>query len=752
MAFCAAAAVGQGPAFGQNPGEAAPVLPIVTAPPSDAFAAYTPSASATRIGADEAPTIDGDLSDPAWARAFEITDFYQVDPLEGAPPSKPTRAFLMYDETTLYVGVYAYDDPALVTATIQERDGDVFKDDVVRVAIDSFNSRRNGYVFETNPLGSRSDTLHQNNRTQIDEWDAIWDVGARIVDDGWVAEFAIPFRAISYDAAAPVWGLQIQREIRRLEEDIRWSSISRSLDKYDLSRAGTLAAPTDILGGLGLDVQLFGALRASREWERPRDDELVFEPSGNAFYKITPSLTGTLTVNTDFSDTPLDERQINTGRYALFYPETRDFFLQDAAVFEFGGGALQGDSTNPATDADARNGSPIFTRRIGIVDGEITDIVGGAKLSGALGGADLGLLTVATGETENYDAQQLTIGRASLPVLGESKLGAVFTNGDPTGAAESTLGGVDFQYRDSSAFNGGVFQADAFYMRSAVEDAGDSREADSFGFNIAYPNDRVSWAANYREIGEDFEAPLGFVNNTGIRRFDARYRYRFRPRGVDWLRRIDANLRTEQVFGLDGVQERRRFVSIVSFQTNPGDQLSIFLNNTRDVVREDFFLPRGLIATAGTYEYTRLGIRSSTSDGRPLSVRFDADCCGFEGGDQTSVTASVEWRPNRFAVLAASQSQRRLKVLSGGKVTINITALDLNANLTPDMQIATQVQYDNISEHVSLSTRYRWEFRPGTEVLLAVGESAGLAQEDFPQDYRSEKTTATLRIGHTFRF
>jgi hypothetical protein len=169
-------------------------------------------------------------------------------------------------------------------------------------------------------------------------------------------------------------------------------------------------------------------------------------------------------------------------------------------------------------------------------------------------------------------------------------------------------------------------------------------------------------------------------------------------------------------------------------------------------VPEDFVLPRGVVATAGTYEYTRIGTRSNTSQGRPLSLRLDADCCGFEGGKQANVTASLEWRPTRYVVLAASQTRRRLEVRSGDSVTIYISSLNVNANLTPDMQIATQAQYDNISENFSFFARYRWEPRPGTEILVALGESADVPADDFPTTYRSANTNATLRVGHTFRF
>ena len=319
---------------------AAPTPETGTSPAARNFQTYQPDVRPVRIDTAAAPKIDGDLSDPAWQKAPVISEFYQLEPTEGAPASERTEVRILYDENHLYFAVKAFDsDPSAINASIKARDGQLGKDDLIRIYLDPQQSRRDGYAFEINPLGARADFLIQNNSSFLVEWDTIWHAHSRIVADGWVTEVAIPFRSISYDAARADWGFDFFRLIRRKSERIRWSQISRQMPSVDISRSGSMLGITGVTQGLGLDIQAYGSLRFKHEWEIPREDDLSFEPSGNLYYKLTPSLTGTLTFNTDFSDTPLDDRQINTGRFGLFFPETRDFFLQDAAVFEFGGPA-----------------------------------------------------------------------------------------------------------------------------------------------------------------------------------------------------------------------------------------------------------------------------------------------------------------------------------------------------------------------------------------------------------------------------
>ncbi len=200
--------------------------------------------------------------------------------------------------------------------------------------------------------GART-ALLSNNGAPIYEWNALWAAKTKRVADGWTVEIMIPFRSISYDAKRADWGLDLYRRMYRISERVRWTSAISQVDTFDLTREGTLAGMHDISQGIGLDIQTYASLRYKHEWVAPgREDDEKFAASGNLYYKLTPALTSTLTVNPDFSNTPLDQRKINTTRFALFYPETRDFFLQDAAAFEFGGTPF---STMAATPTACRS-------------------------------------------------------------------------------------------------------------------------------------------------------------------------------------------------------------------------------------------------------------------------------------------------------------------------------------------------------------------------------------------------------------
>ena len=434
-------------------------------------------------------------------KAAQIDEFYQVDPEEGVAPSQPTRAYFMYDQDNLYVAVYAYDsEPDKIIRSQLQRDPRLQDDDAVRIMLDTFGSFRDAYFFGVNPNGARSDALIENNGNFRDQWNTIWRAKAKVVEDGWIAEIAIPFQSISFDASLDAWNMQIVRTIRRTNEEVRWSNIDQSRNRIDMTNPGRVSGIQDIKSGIGLEVQAFATSAVAQDWELGETD-FEFNPSGNVFYKITPSLTGSLTFNTDFSDAPLDSRQVNTGRFSLFFPETRDFFLQDAAVFEFGGRIFN----NP-------NGLPFFSRNIGIVQGQPVDIIAGAKLSGKVGPANVGIISTRTGSADalGIDGQYLSSARVSVPVLSESKLGIVLTNGDPSGATNNTVAGGDFQYKKSNVFGSGTLTADFAYIRSFADNLDDGLGAAHIGYRSQ------GWNGNliFRDIGEDYQPKLGFVNRT----------------------------------------------------------------------------------------------------------------------------------------------------------------------------------------------------------------------------------------------
>ncbi|MEL7032174.1 MAG: sugar-binding protein [Pseudomonadota bacterium] len=705
--------------------------------PEPDFSEYTPTVAPVRIDKADAPKIDGMLDDPIWQFATLITEFYQVDPTIDAPPVE-TRVYLAFSEDALYLGVYAFDDePENIRATVMQRDGDVWRDDMLRFYIDPFDTGISGFGFDVNALGARLDRLIQPNRRPIDEWDTIWGAAGQRTTDGWTAEIELPFRSINFDPDAEAWGLMLTRERSHKNEEYRWAAIDQSLQAFSFDRAGRLTGIENVNRGSGLELDLQSAGIATRDWEQPREDSFELEPSATLRYQFTPGLTGLATLNTDFSDTPLDNREINTGRFSLFFPETRDFFLQDTAFFEFGGSAF----------ARSPNGRPFFSRRIGIVGGQTVPIDGGLKLSGEFAGFEIGALSTITGEVDGIDAQNLSAVRLTRDVLGRSRIGVIGTSGDPTGATDNALMGIDYLYQDPSFLGGGRLDVDLFYQRTFSDLVG---EDDSLGARVDYPNDKWNWKLEYRQIGEDFRPALGFVNRADTKTYEGRWHRRFRQANGP-LRWWQVGSDHTRVTSLGGEQETREDELVFTVETAGTDEISLTLFDVEERIFEAFSLPNDLIVPIGRYanDGAALNIRSSRT--RPYGLELTLETQDFFGGQSDAVALQLLARPNRHLDVQVRYSREDISV-PAGDVLIEIGSLDAVVNINPKLSISTQTQYDNLSESLSFFGRMRWELRPQTELFFSFAHGALIEDSDFGRNFRSIQSRSVIRIGNTLRF
>lgn len=709
-------------------------MPIASA--QDTVIDERPTAFAVRIGEIDAPKIDGDLSEPIWKRAHVISDFKQVLPVEGAEPSHETHAYILYDNKNLYIGIYAFDDPDKITANIQERDGPIFKEDYLDVYLDSQDTRRDSFGFEMNALGSRVDFLTENNQRFNVPWDTIWRGKSKIHDDGWSIEIEIPFQSISYDPDAEAWGLKIARNIVRNNELIRWSTINQSLRFQDVSQAGRLKGIENLDKGIGIDAQGFVTGRWQRHWPQPgREDDLTIQPSGNIYYKFTPAMTGMITLNTDFTDAPLDMRQVNTTRFDLFFPEQRDFFLQDASVFEFGGRLF---------DQGKVNGRPFFSRTVGFVGNDPVDILAGAKVSGGVGPVNIGAFSTLTGEHDTAHSQVLSVLRASVDIWDESRVGMLFTNGDPTGAIENNVVGVDFQYRTSKFLGNKVFQTDAMFLQS-ISDTADSTDQ-SFGVEIAYPQDPIFFLGSFHQVGEGFDPRLGFVIRQGTRRYNSTLGLRKRFQG-GYLQYWQGGWRIDTFTDLNDrlLTGKKRFGT--GGRSHAGDEIRFGFIDMIEDIRTEFPLPTGVIVPAAKYHFQRGSFLLETFNGRQFSAKVEVDCCDWFAGTRFNIKGHVEMRPSRYFSLKWEHEYRDIR-LPTGDVEIHISQIAANLNFTPDIQLASQIQYDNVSEELSYLGRFRWEIRPETELFIAMEHTAF---GDFNR-FEHSLTGTSIRMGHTLRY
>jgi hypothetical protein len=697
-----------------------------------------PETTAVRIDSDAAPRIDGDLSDNAWSLAQPIADFHQIDPRPGELATERTEVRLLYDGVRLYVAIYCHDsEPDGIVASVRERDGMLPRDDFVRIVLDPQLSRRNGYAFEINPEGARTDALLLNNSDFLVTWNMIWEGRARRVADGWTAEMALPFRGLSYPGNGGDWGLEVLRQIRRKSEFVRWSPTPAGVPDLDISLAGTLRGLSGLPGGGKLDLQTYGAVRYGRDWNDDRLDHLLVQPSATAYYKLNSDLTATLTANTDFSDTPLDSRRVNTGRFALFDPETREFFLQDAAAFTFGGINLDREP----------NGSPFFSRRIGMVAGRTTRLLGGTKLSGNAGHVSLGALSVSTQSQDEVGAQQLSVARVAAPVLEESALGGILTHGDPLGGDRNTVAGADFRFRDSDIGHGRRLLVDAFYERSI---SGVSSGTDNaWGAAMSLPNEPWSIFAAYKQIGPDFRPALGFVNRGGIRDTFVEVERIWRPHH-DLLRMIQGGIDHKTTAGVDGRLQSRSSAPYLILNNTAGDQLQVSALSEYEYLAEPFTLPGGSLVPAGEHTWWHAKAHLATSQARRLFLVLNLDCCQFFDGRITSFDVELTWRPITLVDVAVHYVIDDVR-LPGGREQIRVGQLALNLNFTPDMQLRSQLQYDSVSRVMGALLRYRWEYAPGAEIFAALGEAALVTGSPPSLGYHSSGSELLLRLGHRFQ-
>ena len=466
-----------------------------------------PSVTAHRLSAP--PVIDGRLDDGVWKEAAIIEDFRQDDPVAGDPPSEKTVVYLGYDADAIYIGIRAFDrEPDKIVARLLQDDVDLAADDSIYVAFDSLRDRKNAYSFAINPLGTKSESRIENNTTDRAEWNGIWYGAAGRDGSGWTAEMAIPVKTLSIQPGATTWGMNIFRQIRRRNEWVNWANVSQDREYTDVRHFGDVQGLDGLHQGRGLD--LIPALALRGDWnEDAHDADLTLKPGGEVVYKLRPSLNASLLVNPDFSDSTVDQIQTNLTRFALLFPEQRDFFVRDADTFEFGG-------------LREANGMPFFSRRVGlkgdVENPDSVDIELGAKLSGRMGPYTMGLFNT---QMDDFDPvvgdRNLTVARLARDVGAESRAGAILTWGDPQSTRDNGVMGADYRYRNSSLFGDMTFIADGFLMRSFT--SGVEGQQGAWGVNLDFPNDRWNARLGYHELQENFNPALGFVNRPGIRNY-----------------------------------------------------------------------------------------------------------------------------------------------------------------------------------------------------------------------------------------
>jgi hypothetical protein len=679
-----------------------------------------PSHNATRL--DAAPVIDGSIADdPAWTGAIPTAGFWQVQPNDGQAATQRTEVYVGFTDDALYIGVKAFDDdPAGIIVTDSRRDSSLNDTDAFLFVIDGLLDRQNGYVFGTNAAGieydgqvtkeGSGDNFGSGGGAFNLNWDGTWAVSSQITDDGWVAEFRIPFHTLRYGSGdVQDWGINFQRNIRRNNEIAYWAPLERNRNLYRVSEAGTLkgiAPPPQ--RNLQITPYVLG------QWQRGGTTEGTETDSNFGFdakYSITPSLTLDLTYNTDFAQVEADEQQLNLDRFNLFFPEKRPFFLENAGQFAVGNG---------------EEVEMFFSRRIGIADdGTPIPVEGGARLSGKIGETtNVGLLYMSTEALAGLaPGNDFAVARVSQELPNRSSLGAIFVSREGDG---SYLVPPEEDSNKTYAVDGRWGIGDNILLTgwaARTETPTRTGRDDAFSFKADYNS--IKWAGNasYTEVGEDFNPEVGFLARTNYEKLAGFVMRRIRPDDLWNLLEIRPHVSYNGYWKPDGFQESGVVHMDVHWEFKTGTEFHTGYNLTREGVVEAFEIVPGTTVPAGTYDHQELALVYFTNRSRPFSLSLRTVIGGQFGGDRVSVRPTIRYRIGETfrSELSVSYNDYDLPY-ENGEFTANLARLRLSYSFTPKIQLQALVQYNDTSERLGTNIRFSWLRKANSGFFLVYNE------------------------------
>ena len=730
------------------------VLLLVMAPA--ALIAAPRSVTAQR--SEEPPLIDGRVNEEQWNQAPAASEFLQQWPVQGAPASERTEVRFLYTEDTLYIGVICFDsEPGQIVDTQSQRDGDLDNSDSILIVLDTYHDRQNGFLFGTNPAGIQYDAQILNEGVSGGEaartggigrsatstsqrgnvaafnlnWDTTWTVESSRTERGWETEMEIPLKSLRFrDSAEPQsWGVNVMRNIRRKNEQIFWSEIPQAYNIYRLSLAGDLES-LDIHSTRNLKLIPYVLAGVQRDYS-VSDTDFRHDVGFDIKYGISSAMTLDVTVNTDFAQVEVDDQQNNLTRFPLFFPEKRDFFLENAGTFAFG---------------TPREVDLFFSRRIGLEDGVEIPIRAGARFSGKIDRFQVGLLSIQTGEEAGVvPSTNFFVGRVRRELGQRKSVGFIFTNreaiGDLQGKSEyNRAWGTDLQL--------GLGEHWILSSYVAKTHSPDLPEGDDWAGNFSANYQSNLWRilTSYTEVQDNFNPEAGFVQRKGFRR--PMFRIFFNPSPESGpVKRWNPHWSIRRFYDFDGELETERLHHDMEVFLRNGGSLSVVWNKNQELLRVPFEIHPGVFVPAGKYSFSEYEFTAASDP----SARIFGDMALSFGqlfdGDLRAYDFIVGFRTGPKFVTEFNFVNTQVDA-DWGRFNTNLGRLRVNYSFTPYRFIQTLIQYNSRGQLFSSNIRLGLTTPSGTGLYVVYNDAYTTPDELFDPLGRS----FFVKYSHQFDF
>ena len=679
-------------------------------------------------------TIDGRLDEEIYETAPSFSDFIEQEPDEGEIATEKTEVWIFFDDQNVYfIARMFMSQPDRLRADSMRRDStNLIKNDFFSVTLDTLFDHRSGTFFLTNALGGQRDALlSDEHRGANFDYNPIWDVKSQRFDQGWATEISIPFKSLRYvQRREQVWNVVLMRMDQWKNEISYLTPMPRSagwVAGFRLSSGATIVGIEAPPPALNLEIKPYVTGNATTL------------PSGSGFrtssdqdvgvdikYGLTKTLAADFTYNTDFAQADVDDQQINLTRFSLFFPEKREFFLEGQGLFQFGG-----------VNARGRGGAgqaPImfFSRQIGLHNGQAVPIQAGGRLMGKAGAYNVGVLSIRTDKISSpssaalVPATRFSVMRVKRDILRRSSIGIIATERTPAGSANANnlVLGADIAL---NLFTN--VEAVSYYARSRTPGA--TGDEESYRGRFFYDGDKYGLDVDHLKVGDAFNPEIGFLARRDFRRTYALARFSPRPpipgvRQLTWDARLDyiegarhANLQTRTKTG----------TFRIDFES--GDFLTAEFERTEDRPERAFGLPGDVTIQAGVYEYDQTTLTYSLGNTRRITGLLSVNTGSFYDGNQDTVsyTGRITLTPQlavepRVSVTRLTFAQQR--------ITTGVLSARTTFSMTPRMFVTAFLQYNSAAHVVGLNTRFRWEYRPGSDFFVVYSEGRETAVAGFP--------------------
>ena len=688
--------------------------------------------------------LDGVLDEPAYRTVPALDDFIQQEPNEGAPASETTEAWVLFDATNIYIAARVWDSapPSEWVANEMQRDTPQLREnDSFWVAFDTFNDRRNGVAFYTNPLGALGDFAITNEGNPNGDWNPVWDVRTGRFEGGWTVEMEIPFKSLRYrPGPAPVWGLQFRRVVRRNNERAYLTPVPISAGRrgiFRVSEAAMLVGLELPAAGNNLDIKPYAIggrttdLNASppTAWDRNAGLDVK--------YGITQNLTADLTYNTDFAQVEVDEQQVNLTRFSLFFPEKREFFLEGRGIFDFarGGGPSARDSALRRIGGSIRGSSfgsgnaptLFYSRRIGLQDGSVVPIVGGGRVTGKVGDFDVGALSIQTRKhppasegAAGAESTNFTVVRVKRDILRRSAVGALFTNRSVSVEGEGAGANRVFGADATLAFYENVSVVG--YVAKTQTPGFEGRDT-SYQGQFIYAADGYGLTAEHLTVEDNFIPEVGFLRRDNFRRSFLSGRFSPRPRSLEAVRQFRLEASYEYILTADtGILETKQAQVGFSTEFETSDRVGMTFADNYEFLVQPFAPGPGVVLPVGPYGFRDIEATYTIGAQRRLT-----GIVTVRGGEYFNGTIrSIGFSQGRLALTPAlsvepTLSENWIETPQGSFHTRLIVSRVTYA-FSPRMFFGGLIQYNSATHSVSTNLRLRWEYSPGSELFVVYTE------------------------------